>query len=94
MPPTETEVGSGELNKADSWDDFPNGRWGDSKSPAYGVQGPWGNNDAIVSMTTWHLLIEGVIVFYTEPSYNFAVGKSAISRRPHCIVPQISPFRH
>ncbi|KAJ4475679.1 methylenetetrahydrofolate reductase-domain-containing protein [Lentinula aciculospora] len=47
IPPTENEAGSGELNKADSWDDFPNGRWGDSKSPAYGVQGPWGNNDAI-----------------------------------------------
>ncbi|KAF9067554.1 methylenetetrahydrofolate reductase-domain-containing protein [Rhodocollybia butyracea] len=47
IPPTKTEVGSGELNKADSWDDFPNGRWGDFKSPAYGVQGPWGNNDAI-----------------------------------------------
>ncbi|KAF8823798.1 hypothetical protein HHX47_DHR9000107 [Lentinula edodes] len=55
MPPTETEVGSGELNKADSWDDFPNGRWGDSKSPAYGVQGPWGNNDAInqVTISQW-----------------------------------------
>ncbi|KIK69737.1 hypothetical protein GYMLUDRAFT_79816 [Collybiopsis luxurians FD-317 M1] len=47
IPPTETEVGSGELNKADSWDDFPNGRWGDFKSPAYGVQDPWGNNDTI-----------------------------------------------
>ncbi|KAJ3734036.1 methylenetetrahydrofolate reductase-domain-containing protein [Lentinula guzmanii] len=47
IPASETEAGSGELNKADSWDDFPNGRWGDSKSPAYGVQGPWGNNDAV-----------------------------------------------
>ncbi|KAJ3728432.1 methylenetetrahydrofolate reductase-domain-containing protein [Lentinula raphanica] len=47
IPPSENEAGRGELNKADSWDDFPNGRWGDSKSPAYGVQGPWGNNDAV-----------------------------------------------
>ncbi|KAF5389318.1 hypothetical protein D9757_003380 [Collybiopsis confluens] len=51
IPSTETEVGSGELNKADSWDDFPNGRWGDFKSPAYGMQGPWGNSDSINTST-------------------------------------------
>jgi methylenetetrahydrofolate reductase (NADPH) len=25
-----------QLAVADSWDEFPNGRWGDSRSPAYG----------------------------------------------------------
>ncbi|KAF9030677.1 methylenetetrahydrofolate reduct [Hymenopellis radicata] len=43
LPSTEKEVGSGELNNAASWDDFPNGRFGDFKSPAYGNQDPWGN---------------------------------------------------
>lgn len=52
IPPTLAEVGSGELNKADSWDDFPNGRWGDFKSPAFGAQGLWGNNDSIVGPLT------------------------------------------
>ncbi|THU88584.1 methylenetetrahydrofolate reduct [Dendrothele bispora CBS 962.96] len=47
IPPSGTEVGSGELNKADSWDDFPNGRFGDFKSPAYGDQGPWGNSGTV-----------------------------------------------
>lgn len=32
-----------ELNNAASWDDFPNGRFGDFKSPAFGNQGPWGS---------------------------------------------------
>ncbi|KAL0946510.1 hypothetical protein HGRIS_012726 [Hohenbuehelia grisea] len=40
--PSIEEAGKGELNKAATWDDFPNGRFGDFKSPAYGDQGPWG----------------------------------------------------
>ncbi|KXN92244.1 Methylenetetrahydrofolate reductase 2 [Leucoagaricus sp. SymC.cos] len=38
------EAGRGELNNAASWDDFPNGRFGDFKSPAFGAQDPWGNS--------------------------------------------------
>ncbi|KAI6109683.1 methylenetetrahydrofolate reductase-domain-containing protein [Pisolithus sp. B1] len=34
--------GRGELNNAATWDDFPNGRFGDYKSPAFGVQDQWG----------------------------------------------------
>ncbi|KAG7092784.1 hypothetical protein E1B28_009106 [Marasmius oreades] len=49
LPKTDKEAGSGELNKADSWDDFPNGRFGDFKSPAFGVQDPWGNAVVITS---------------------------------------------
>ncbi|RDB21461.1 Methylenetetrahydrofolate reductase 2 [Hypsizygus marmoreus] len=41
IPPTE-EAGRGELNNAATWDDFPNGRFGDFKSPAFGNQDPWG----------------------------------------------------
>ncbi|EGN95593.1 hypothetical protein SERLA73DRAFT_95124 [Serpula lacrymans var. lacrymans S7.3] len=38
----DTEVGRGEVNYAATWDDFPNGRFGDYKSPAFGDLGPWG----------------------------------------------------
>jgi len=41
---TEGEGGRGELNNAASWDDFPNGRFGDFKSPAFGNQDPWGGS--------------------------------------------------
>ncbi|KAH7889616.1 methylenetetrahydrofolate reductase-domain-containing protein [Phlebopus sp. FC_14] len=34
--------GRGELNNAATWDDFPNGRFGDYKSPAFGTQDQWG----------------------------------------------------
>ncbi|KIJ69120.1 hypothetical protein HYDPIDRAFT_36212 [Hydnomerulius pinastri MD-312] len=34
--------GKGELNNAATWDDFPNGRFGDYKSPAFGIQDQWG----------------------------------------------------
>jgi len=34
--PVSHEAGKGELNHAPTWDEFPNGRFGDIKSPAYG----------------------------------------------------------
>ena len=37
-------IGKGETTSASTWDEFPNGRFGDSKSPAYGVQDPWGGS--------------------------------------------------
>ncbi|KAF7375999.1 Methylenetetrahydrofolate reductase [Mycena sanguinolenta] len=42
LPTIEGEAGRGELNNAASWDDFPNGRFGDFKSPAFGSTGLWG----------------------------------------------------
>ncbi|KAF5331112.1 hypothetical protein D9619_005950 [Psilocybe cf. subviscida] len=41
---TEGEAGPGELNNAATWDDFPNGRFGDFKSPAFGDQDLWGGS--------------------------------------------------
>ena len=35
-------IGKGEITSASTWDEFPNGRFGDVQSPAYGVQDPWG----------------------------------------------------
>ena len=37
-------IGKGEATSASTWDEFPNGRFGDYKSPAYGVQDPWGGS--------------------------------------------------
>lgn len=41
---TDGEAGRGELNNAATWDDFPNGRFGDFKSPAFGDQDLWGGS--------------------------------------------------
>lgn len=49
LPPTDTEAGRGELNNAATWDEFPNGRFGDFKSPAFGNQDPWGNSTILRS---------------------------------------------
>ncbi|KAF9036651.1 methylenetetrahydrofolate reductase-domain-containing protein [Panaeolus papilionaceus] len=52
---TDSEAGRGELNNAASWDDFPNGRFGDFKSPAFGNQDMWGNSGISRSevLTQW-----------------------------------------
>lgn len=48
-PLTETAApGKGEVNNASTWDEFPNGRFGDYKSPAFGTQtDPWNSGLAI-----------------------------------------------
>lgn len=40
----EPEASKGEINNAADWDDFPNGRFGDFKSPAYGETDRWGSS--------------------------------------------------
>ncbi|KAI0664750.1 methylenetetrahydrofolate reduct [Cubamyces menziesii] len=40
----EIDAGKGEVNSAADWDDFPNGRFGDFKSPAYGETDRWGSS--------------------------------------------------
>ena len=42
-------IGRGEVNYAATWDEFPNGRFGDSNSPAFGSQDLWGGYGRIVS---------------------------------------------
>ncbi|KAH7107687.1 MTHFR-domain-containing protein [Auriculariales sp. MPI-PUGE-AT-0066] len=37
----EAEKGPGELNNPSTWDEYPNGRFGDAKSPAYGAPELW-----------------------------------------------------
>ncbi|KAI9459430.1 hypothetical protein BJY52DRAFT_1265627, partial [Lactarius psammicola] len=36
------DTGKGEVNYAATWDEFPNGRFGDVNSPAFGTQDLWG----------------------------------------------------
>lgn len=43
------DAGRGEVNNASTWDEFPNGRFGDFKSPAYGDQDQWGSTRRSVS---------------------------------------------
>ncbi|KAM5532333.1 hypothetical protein V8D89_014012 [Ganoderma adspersum] len=40
----EPDASKGEVNSAADWDDFPNGRFGDFKSPAYGETDRWGSS--------------------------------------------------
>ena len=42
QPSVDDQASRGDLNNAASWDDFPNGRFGDPDSPAFGMQGQWG----------------------------------------------------
>jgi methylenetetrahydrofolate reductase (NADPH) len=46
---SEGGTGRGEVNYADTWDEFPNGRFGDANSPAFGSQDLWGGYGRIVS---------------------------------------------
>ncbi|CAL1705551.1 unnamed protein product [Somion occarium] len=43
-PPIDIDAGKGEVNNAATWDEFPNGRFGDFKSPAYGDPNPWNSS--------------------------------------------------
>lgn len=49
--PKEGDTGKGEANYAATWDEFPNGRFGDVNSPAFGSQDPWGGLVRNVSAT-------------------------------------------
>jgi methylenetetrahydrofolate reductase (NADPH) len=45
VPTTENgHGGKGEVVAAATWDEFPNGRFGDFKSPAYGDLDQWGGS--------------------------------------------------
>ena len=43
------DTGKGEANYAATWDEIPNGRFGDINSPAFGSQDLWGGFGRIVS---------------------------------------------
>ena len=62
-PPAVDNDVLGEQSKAASWDDFPNGRFGDFSSPAFGIQGPWGGPSISVCLLCFGL--ELVLAIYT-----------------------------
>ena len=71
---TDPEAGKGELNSAATWDDFPNGRFGDFKSPAFGLQSdPWN------SSVSGYL---GISVSHGIPQ-NFLVLINVLENRSH-----------
>ena len=53
--------GKGEVNNAATWDEFPNGRFGDFKSPAFGAQDPWGSSRISVR---WFSLHHSSFIFF------------------------------
>ena len=55
-PVVENDAGKGEINNAADWDDFPNGRFGDFKSPAFGNQDPWGGSGIAVRFSSCAIL--------------------------------------
>lgn len=58
-----TEAGKGELNHAATWDDFPNGRFGDFKSPAFGELNPWGTSTISVNVGSYVMCVAADDVF-------------------------------
>jgi methylenetetrahydrofolate reductase (NADPH) len=64
---SKTEQGKGELNDAATWDDFPNGRFGDFKSPAFGNQGPWGGSGIAVGSLFDYTQIIHLLRMYSTP---------------------------
>lgn len=56
--PEVQEAGKGEVNNASTWDEFPNGRFGDFKSPAFGMQSdPWNAGLGISVRITFSCLL-------------------------------------
>ncbi|KAI0042689.1 methylenetetrahydrofolate reduct [Auriscalpium vulgare] len=50
----EGDIGKGEANNAATWDEFPNGRFGDVNSPAFGSQDMWGGFSRLnTAATEW-----------------------------------------
>jgi len=64
---TEGDASRGEFHNAASWDDFPNGRFGDFKSPAFGAEDLWGNSGVAVRLLIFfcsHVISRVLSLFY------------------------------
>lgn len=93
MPATEGEAGRGELNNAATWDDFPNGRFGDFKSPAFGNQDPWGNPTIGVSWRQTSMFVAGLTTSFPAPERSIGtMGPSQITGRPDANILGPPPF--
>lgn len=74
LPTVDGEAGRGELNNAATWDDFPNGRFGDFKSPAFGDQGPWGGPGLSVRPFTPNASSELIFWYISERRSSRTMG--------------------
>ena len=70
--PKDGDTGKGEANYAATWDEFPNGRFGDVNSPAFGSQDLWGGFGRIVSAN--HFLL--CALFFCHRVYKRGLHRS------------------
>lgn len=91
LPVSQSEAGRGELNNAATWDDFPNGRFGDFKSPAFGEQDLWGGSHfSVRCILQLNLLFSDVLL---EGRSSITMGYSKIFEGPYQIFSGLSSFQ-
>ena len=77
------DTGKGEANYAATWDEFPNGRFGDVNSPAFGTQDLWGGFGRVVSTTSsdcHRSTVQAHRIDTEWPTSEFACGYHYIER--------------
>lgn len=94
IPATDGEAGRGELNNAATWDDFPNGRFGDFKSPAFGDTDPWGGHGIGVCLHSIIHIFSLIRVESAEQRSLAAMGQPHIARRFNQGLPRPSAFQN
>lgn len=75
------------------WDEFPNGRFGDYKSPAFGEQGPWGGFGISVGVVSPQVRISLTASFIAKRSVR-SMGPSEDSGRPNANISPLSPLQN
>lgn len=90
--PKEGDTGKGEVNYAATWDEFPNGRFGDVNSPAFGSQDLWGGFGRIVSATGSDRHRSNCKSLIVDTDAERPASKYAF--RHHHIVPKLSIWRN
>ncbi|KAA1469427.1 methylenetetrahydrofolate reduct [Dentipellis sp. KUC8613] len=93
----EGEIGKGEANSAATWDEFPNGRFGDVNSPAFGSQDLWGGFSSLHSSTLsqWPRpksvadITDICMRFLTSETTSYPFSPSPLSTESQRILPQL-----
>lgn len=69
------------LSRTEDWDEFPNGRFGDSRSPAYGELDGYGIWLKQTASNTEHDPLIQLLISITEGGSSEAVGRAQDIRR-------------
>lgn len=85
LPQAEGDSSRPETDPAALWDDFPNGRFGDYKSPAFGAQGPWGGVGISVSLP-YDATGKALTLRYAAKRGGRSMGTSNYAGRPDPII--------